>query len=64
MISLKLLRTLPIGLANSKEYREKVEKEILKLREKFMNNENFIPENLENEYIEKKIIEDGIQLIN
>ncbi|WP_319205548.1 GNA1162 family protein [uncultured Ilyobacter sp.] len=64
MISLKLLRTLPIGLADSKEYREKVEKEILKLREKFMNNENFIPENLENEYIEKKIIEDGIQLIN
>lgn len=64
MISLKLLRTLPIGLAGSEEYMQQVEKEILKLREKFMNNENILPDNLENEYIEKKIIEDGIQLIN
>lgn len=64
MISLKLLNTLPFGLSGNDEYKEQVEKEILNLREKFLNKENFIPEQLGNEYIEKKIIEDGIQIIN
>jgi hypothetical protein len=64
MISLKLLKTLPTGMAGNNVYREQVEKEILNLRKKFINKENFIPEQLENEYIEKKIIEDGIQIIN
>ncbi|WP_319370769.1 GNA1162 family protein [uncultured Ilyobacter sp.] len=64
MVSLKLLRTLPIGSGWNEEYREQVEREILKLREKFIDNENFIPQKLGNEYIEKKILEDGIQVIN
>ncbi len=64
MISIKLLNSIPFGMSGDKEYEIKIEKEILHLKEMFKNGEDFVPEEVEKVYIEKKIVEDGVQLIN
>jgi hypothetical protein len=64
LISMKLLNTIPIGMAGNKEYKEQMEKDILYLKKKFETGEDIVPEETKKEYIESNFTEDGILIIN
>lgn len=64
MISMKLLRTIPVGMSGDEEYEEQIEKDIHYLREKVKKGENLTPEEKKQEYIEDQLTEEGILIVN